>query len=82
MLSIRLPEEIDKKIKMLASRKQITKTEIVKEALKEYIEKQEKLGDSFELGKDLFGKYGSGAGNLSAEYKKKVREKIHAKKSN
>lgn len=82
MFSIRLPGEMNKRIEILASREQKTKTEIVKEALQEYLDKQEKLENPFELGKDLFGKYGSGAGNLAAEYKKIVRDKIHAKKSN
>ena len=82
MFSIRLPEKMDKKLTLLAAREGKPKSEIVKDALEEHLAKQEMLEKPFELGKDLFGKYGSGAGNLAAEYKKIVREKIHAKKPN
>ncbi len=30
----------------------------------------------YQLGKDFFGKYGSGKGNLSQEYKKILKEKL------
>ncbi|MEW5920433.1 MAG: ribbon-helix-helix domain-containing protein [Bacillota bacterium] len=81
MFSIRLPEELEKRIALLADRKQKTKSYIIKEAIIKYLEKEEPHNKSFELGKELFGQYGSGNGNLSTNYKKKVREKIHAKKS-
>ncbi|MBF0349395.1 MAG: hypothetical protein HQM11_00095 [SAR324 cluster bacterium] len=34
---------------------------------------------SWEIGKEFFGKYGSGQGHLSGQSKKIIREKIHAK---
>jgi len=33
----------------------------------------------YQLGKDLFGKYGSGKGNLSQDYKKILKEKLRGK---
>jgi len=33
----------------------------------------------YQLGKDLFGKYGSGKGNLSQDYKKILKEKLREK---
>jgi len=81
MITVRLPKEMEKKIEALSQKKLTTKSEIIKEALQEYLEKQENLEKPFDLGKELFGKYGSGKGNLSIEYKKKVREKVHAKMS-
>jgi hypothetical protein len=41
----------------------------------------EKKLNPYEMGKDFFGKYGSGKGNLSETYKEKVREKINEKMS-
>jgi hypothetical protein len=79
MISIRLPKELEERLNLLSAKENVTKSEIVKEALAEYFAKKEKLASPFDLGKDLFGKYGSGTGTLSTEYKKKVREKIHAK---
>ncbi|GHU48775.1 hypothetical protein FACS1894200_06480 [Spirochaetia bacterium] len=35
--------------------------------------------DSYELGKDVFGKYGSGRSDLSVNYKALLKDKIRAK---
>ncbi len=79
MLSVRLPEEIERKIDILTKEKNISKSEIVKEALALYIAKHEINGSSYELGKDVFGKYRSGDGRKSATYKRKIKEKIREK---
>ncbi len=81
MISVRLPKELENQINALTKEKKITKSEIIKEALVLYLEKSEKIESSYDLGKDLFGKYGSRNGNLSSEYKSKVKEKIHEKNS-
>lgn len=81
MISIRLPEELEKKLASLSASKGVTKSDIVKKALEEYFEWHEKTRHPYALGKDLFGKYGSGVGALSRDYKKRVKEKIHAKMS-
>jgi len=39
MLNVRLPEEIEKELEGLAQQRKVTKTEIVKEALTEYIKR-------------------------------------------
>ncbi len=36
---------------------------------------------SYEIGKKYFGKYGSDNGNLSQDYKKMLKRKLHAKLS-
>ena len=79
MFSIRLPKELEKKVEELSKKEQVTKSDIVREALQEYIDKREKAEHPYLLGEDLFGKYGSDSGSRSVEYKKIVRDKIHAK---
>ena len=79
MFSIRLPDDLKSRLEALAEKRKVTKSDIVKEAIQEYLERQEDKTDPYRLGEDLFGKHGSGAGNLSQEYKYKVREKIHEK---
>ncbi len=37
--------------------------------------------DAYCLGKDLFGKYGSGKGKLSQDYKKILKEKLREKRT-
>lgn len=81
MISIRLSKEIEEKINSIAERENLTKSEIIKEALEKYFENYENKMSPYELGKELFGKYGSKQGDLSTSYKKKVREKIHEKMS-
>ena len=81
MLSVRLPEELEEKINLLSEQENTTKSDIVKEALENYIEKKEKQVKPYDLGKELFGKYGSGNGDLSTSYKQEVRKKINEKTS-
>ena len=81
MISVRLPEELEKKLNQLAESKNVTKTHLVKEALNKYIAEKEEKKDSYQLGRDLFGRYGSGKGNLSTTYKKRVSDRIHEKYS-
>ncbi len=81
MFSIRLPKELEKKVEELSKKGQVTKSEIVRKALQEYVDKREKADQPYLLGEDLFGKYGSGFGSRSVEFKKIVRDKIYAKNS-
>lgn len=82
MLSIRLDQAIEHQLSRLAQQKQTSKSKIIKEALTYYFEmmKQEsKSKTPYELGAELFGQYGSQDGTLSATYKEKLKEKLHAK---
>lgn len=81
MISVRLPEDLEKKLNQLAESENVTKTYLVKEALNKYIAEKEMKKDSYQLGQDLFGKYGSNKGDLSTTYKKRVSDKIHEKYS-
>ena len=79
MLSVRLPEELEKRVKQIATAERRTKTEIVRAALEVYVESKGKVGSSYDLGKGLFGRHGSGRSDLSVSYKGKVKERIRAK---
>ena len=79
MISVRLPEDLEKKLNQLAESENVTKTYLVKEALNKYIAEKEEGKTPYQLGKDLFGKYGSGEGDLSTTYKKRVSDRIHKK---
>ena len=79
MTTVRLPVEIEQKLQSMSVSKHKTKSEIIKEALEILFSSQESEIDSYELGKDYFGKYGSGKGNLSTDYKNILKEKIRAK---
>jgi len=81
MITVRLSPEIKQRLEVLAKSKNKSKSAIIKEALILFMLKEESLKDSYELGKEYFGKYGSGDGNLSTNYKKKIKEKLDAKHS-
>ncbi|MEJ6952600.1 ribbon-helix-helix protein, CopG family [Natronospora cellulosivora (SeqCode)] len=81
MISVRLSKELEEKLELLSKQENVTKSDIIKEALNEYIIGHEKKRNPYDLGEELFGKHGSGKGDLSKSYKKKVREKINEKMS-
>jgi predicted DNA-binding protein len=60
MTSIRLSKELAKKLNSLSERENITKSEIIKEALEKYFDDYEKKANPYDLGEEFFGKYGSG----------------------
>ena len=79
MTTVRLPVEIEQKLNTLSKLENKSKSEIIKEALESFFYQQNTEKDSYELGLDYFGKYGSGDGSLSTSYKKKIKDKIRAK---
>jgi len=80
MTSVRLPSEIEQRLQLISQTRNKSKSEIIKEALEKFFEAEVEEKDSYELGKDLFGRRGS---DISAprDYKQAVREKIRAKHS-
>ena len=81
MITVRLPSEINQRLEVLAKSRNKSKSEIIREALVLFMFKEEAHKNSYELGREYFGKYGSGDGSLSTNYKKKVKERLNAKHS-
>jgi Arc/MetJ-type ribon-helix-helix transcriptional regulator len=77
MTSVRLPAELEEKLEMLSLSKHKTKSEIIKEALELLLDTENQKKDSYALGREYFGRYGSGGSSES--YKDRVKEKIRAK---
>jgi predicted transcriptional regulator len=69
MLSARLDEETEVRLKRLSVKQSVTKTEIVKKALTDYLDKQQAAQSAYALGKDLFGVTTSCSMQDSANYK-------------
>jgi len=80
MTTVRLPTEIEQKLEDISKEKHKTKSEIIKEALERLFYSEESQRNSYELGREFFGKYGSGKGDLSVTYKEKIKDKINAKR--
>jgi predicted transcriptional regulator len=81
MRSVRLPEEVDKKLETLANQKNVSRSIIIKEALVEYMAKEEKYNQPYEAGAQYFGKHGSGEKDRSVTYKSRIKDKIRDKRT-
>jgi len=81
MLSIRLSSEIESKLDQISKSENKPKSEIIKSALDLYFKKYHKVTSPYELGKDLFGKAGSGRSNSSKDYKSILKGKLREKHS-
>lgn len=79
MLNVRLNSDLEKKLQQYAEVTDRSKTDVVKEALVEYLTKHTVEKSAFGLGEDLFGVATDGDENLSATYKSKLKKKIEQK---
>lgn len=83
MISLRIKPELEKTLSYFAEAKGKSRSEIIIESIKEYIENHSTEKTPFALGKDLFGKYSSGKTDLSKNRKKYLKERLsqkHAKR--
>jgi len=79
MIAVRLPDKMEKKLNTYAEALNKTKTDVVREALTLYFQKNDESKTAYEVGESLFGKYSSGQDDLSRTYKQKLKDKIRAK---
>lgn len=79
MTSVRLTELQEKQLDELAREKNMSRSAIIKEALTEYIARQEQQLEPYAVGETLFGAYGSGQTDRSETYKTRLKSKIKSK---
>ena len=77
-ITINLNPSLEKELESLVEIEDINISLLVQQFLEGLIQ-EKRQSSAWELGQDLFGKYGSGQGNLAQDRKKILREKIHAK---
>ncbi len=78
MTSVRLPTTSSASLNG-CSEKTHLKNKCHPGSFKNLFTQEETEKDSYELGEEYFGKYGSGDGSLSTTYKNKLKEKLHGK---
>ncbi len=78
MITLRLDNELEQTINNTAKILGLTKSELIRQSINDYIAKMEKP-TAWEAGKDLFGRYSSGIGNLSQNRKDVLKNKLKAK---
>ena len=80
MITLRLNPKLEQKINNTAKHLGVSKSELVRKSLVDYIAKLNKQ-NAWEAGKDLFGKYASGNGELSINRKVLLKEKLRNKRA-
>lgn len=81
MLNVRLDDETETQLNSMSQKSGISKSALVKEALKMYLEKENANKSAYELGKDLFGVAEDGDTEASHIFKEKISEKLEGKYS-
>ena len=79
MITLRLDSKLEQSINNTAKNLGLTKSELIRKSITEYLGKL-KSPNAWDTGEDLFGKYSSGLGNLSANRKVLLKNKIKAKR--
>ncbi|MDR1024528.1 MAG: ribbon-helix-helix domain-containing protein [Treponema sp.] len=80
MTTIRLSYDMEEKLEAASRAQNKPKSDFVREALVQYFAQEETEKSAWEVGEPYFGKYGSGDGNLSVDYKNRLKDKIRAKR--
>ena len=78
-VTIRLPLPLEKELARAASRKRVSKSQLIRDCLQAFLNAESDEPLAWELGKDLFGKVGSGRSDLSRNRKQIVRDKLNAR---
>ena len=79
MITLRLDAELENTINSVAQQLGITKSELIRNSITDFIEKLDKPSP-WELGSNVFGKYASEQTSLSSDGKALLKAKIKAKR--
>ena len=79
--TVRLPLDTRNRLLVLSRAKGKTMSEIIKESLEMYYEREENELDSYTLALPYFGNYSLGEGDLSTTYKERIKEKLRARQN-
>jgi hypothetical protein len=79
MTTVRLDSDIEFKLNELSIFTHKSKSEVIKQALEDYFNIHLNPSSPYEIGKYLFGNYGSDSNDNSEKYKSKLKDKINEK---
>jgi len=80
MITLRLDPKLEQAVNNTAKNLGLTKSELIRKSISEYLGTL-KQPSPWEAGKDLFGKYSSGLGDLSSKRKELIKGKLRAKRA-
>lgn len=79
-VTVRLDEDTEAKLRRLLEQQGGSLSAFVRAAITEKLEREAKKPTPYELGKHLFGRYGSGRSDLASNSEKILREMFRAKR--
>ena len=80
-ISLRLDSELEHKLNEYVKMTGMPKSELIRSLISDFLEKQSDDRTAWDLGKTVFGREGSGRGNLSKDRKSILKEKLHDRKN-
>jgi RHH-type transcriptional regulator, rel operon repressor / antitoxin RelB len=80
-ISLRISSRLDHELEKIAIEQGTSKSGLIRLLITDFVGKKSKHSTPWELGDNVFGRYGSGKGNLSRDRKSILKEKVRAKKS-
>jgi RHH-type transcriptional regulator, rel operon repressor / antitoxin RelB len=79
-ITIRLPTELEADLRARLEQRRLALSDFVRDAIAEKLQREPgQIPSPYEVGKDLFGKHGSGRNDLSANRKAVLSEVLRAK---
>ncbi|MBU0499481.1 MAG: ribbon-helix-helix protein, CopG family [Gammaproteobacteria bacterium] len=78
-ISIRLDKSIEESLRQRLQIDGVSLSDFIRDAIREKLGRAEGEPSPYELGKALFGRFGSGRDDLSSRRKTLLREKLDAK---
>lgn len=79
MITLRLDSQLERSIEATARSIGVSKSELVRQSIVQFLNSREEKS-SWELGKELFAKYGSGNSRASVDRKRLISEKVRSKR--
>ena len=79
MITLRLDDKMEQAVNNTAKSMGISKSQLIRDSIADFLKSHEE-SCAWEKGKDLFGVHASNCGNLSADRKQLLKQKISRKR--
>lgn len=78
-ISLRLDDDLARRLQTAASARGISKSELVRQCVIQFLGNEQQSTTAWEAGRHLFGRHGSGRGDLSERCEEILRDTFRAK---
>ncbi len=80
-ISLRLNQKLRARLDSVARARGVSRSDLIRECLEEFLSREQQRPSAWELGKELFGRVGSGQRTLARDRKQIVKERVRARTS-